>query len=632
MSIKDAGNQNLGGTGRCPVPPKRDRRGQGAQYKQNYITLPGILGLWPGSFHASKQTKIYRSPILLLIIVTSAIFVSETIVMFLIPLLPAISLPATAFIDSVLLVALLLPILYLSVFRQSRLHISGLMRANEQLQTQISERKQAEQALEVERNKLKGILDAMQDGVSIINQNYLIQYINPAIEKEFGPINGRKCYEYFHDRAEVCSWCKIFEVSAGKSIRWERYFPKTEKTYDLFDTPVINEGGTISKLAILRDITDRKRAEMALRESEEKYRMLVETMNDGLAIADEIGTLTYVNDRFCDMLGRFPQDIIGHPVIEFTDEENQNILKEQMAKRKKGESSPYEIAWRRIDGGKISAIVSPKPIFGRDREFKGSFAVITDITQQKQAEEGLKESEKQLRYLSSQLLTVQESERRRISRELHDELGGALTVIKLRLSFIEKGMKQDQVTIKEECENISQYISQIIENVRRLSRDLTPSILEDAGLSAAIRWLISNSNKNFNYNINMTLDVMDINHLFSQEAQITIYRILQEALTNIGKHARAKNVSVVIKKHDGRVSFSVEDDGIGFDVARAITVNPDERGLGLAIMDERTRMLGGSLQVGSEGGKGTRISFSIPLEERPPQKNRVHPTCPPHTS
>jgi signal transduction histidine kinase len=230
-------------------------------------------------------------------------------------------------------------------------------------------------------------------------------------------------------------------------------------------------------------------------------------------------------------------------------------------------------------------------------------------------EEALKESEKQLRHLSSQLLTVQETERRRISKELHDELGGALTVLKLRLSFIGKQLKEDQATVREECETLSGYIHQVIENVRRLSRDLTPSILEDVGLSAAIRWLITNSNKN--YNIHTTLDVLDIDdidRLFPQDAEIIIYRILQEALTNIGKHGQARNVSVVIKKHDDRVSFSVEDDGIGFDVPRSATVNPDDKGLGLTIMDERARMLKGSLEVWSEEGKGTRISFHIPLE------------------
>ena len=212
----------------------------------------------------------------------------------------------------------------------------------------------------------------------------------------------------------------------------------------------------------------------------------------------------------------------------------------------------------------------------KDGRVIGLFSIGRDITEHREAEDALRESETELQYLSSQLLTAEETERRRISKELHDELGQALTAIKLQVSFIEKGLKQDQVAIKEECESISRHIDQVIEEVRRLSRDLTPSILEDAGLLVAIHWLISNSNKN--HNINMTIDVADIDDLFSQNAQITIYRILQEALTNVGKHAQAKNASVTIKKEDDRVFFSVEDDGIGFDMRRVAMVNPSRKG------------------------------------------------------
>lgn len=233
-----------------------------------------------------------------------------------------------------------------------------------------------------------------------------------------------------------------------------------------------------------------------------------------------------------------------------------------------------------------------------------------EIYERKRAEEALRESEKQLRYISSSLLTAQETERRRVARELHDELGGALSVLKLRLSSIGKNLQEDQVKLREQCETDLKYIDDIIESVHRLSRDLSPSILQDFGLSAALHWLTNNFGKNYNIKVEFKITI-DIDHLFSQEAQIGIYRILQEALTNIGKHAQAKNVSVVIKKHDDRISFVLEDDGRGFDVTQAVTKDATERGLGLATMDERARMLGGFLDLSSQG-KGTRITFSVP--------------------
>jgi signal transduction histidine kinase len=242
----------------------------------------------------------------------------------------------------------------------------------------------------------------------------------------------------------------------------------------------------------------------------------------------------------------------------------------------------------------------------------GTVSFGRDITEQKKAEMALQESEKQLRSLSSQLLTAQETERRRISRELHDELGQALTVMKLRIRFIEKGLEKDQITIRQDCEDLLGYIDQVIENTRRLSLDLSSSILEDLGLTAALQWLTNNLIKN--NHITVKMDMMDIDHLFSQDAQTMIYRIIQETLNNIGKHAGAKNVSIAVRNHNGRVSFLVEDDGKGFNMTEAMMRHATEKGLGLATMDERARILGGSFNLWSQEGKGTRISLTIPLK------------------
>lgn len=237
----------------------------------------------------------------------------------------------------------------------------------------------------------------------------------------------------------------------------------------------------------------------------------------------------------------------------------------------------------------------------------------TQILDRKKAEEALRGSEGRLRYLSSQLLTAQEQERRRISMELHDELGQALSLLKLRLSYIGKKLKSDQGVLRDELENILRYIDQVIENVRRLSRDLSPSILTDLGLTATLRRLVNEFIKH-HHNTKITSEIEDIDHLFSQKAQIFLYRIFQEAFTNIGKYAQAKNVSVEVKRQDGAISFLIEDDGKGFDLSHFIFKNGDEKGLGLATMTERVWMLGGSLDLSSQHEKGTKISFYIPVE------------------
>ena len=231
-------------------------------------------------------------------------------------------------------------------------------------------------------------------------------------------------------------------------------------------------------------------------------------------------------------------------------------------------------------------------------------------------EEALRESEKKLRLLSSQLLKAQEKERVRLSKELHDELGQALALLKHRLRSIQKDLQEGQSSLRQECGDTSQYIDQMIDNIRRLSRDLSPCILEDLGLSAALRWLIEDFAKQ--HSIQASLGIGNIDHLFSQDAQTNLYRIFQEALTNISKHADASHVSFFVKKENNRVSFLLEDNGKGFDMDQVKATRSREKGMGLATMEERVRMLGANLDIWSQEGVGTRVTFTIPIDEGGP--------------
>jgi signal transduction histidine kinase len=221
------------------------------------------------------------------------------------------------------------------------------------------------------------------------------------------------------------------------------------------------------------------------------------------------------------------------------------------------------------------------------------------------------QKELRLRFLSSHLLTAQERERRRISLELHDELGQSLTLLKLQVGSIEKKLRKGQKSLKETCESTLNYIDKMIEDVRRLARDLSPSILEDLGFSAAIRWLFKDFAEHSN--IKISLNIVDVDPLFDREAQIILYRIFQEALANIGKHAHASQVSVAIKQNGNSVSFQVEDNGSGFNPEEVESRSPTSKSLGLAAMHERARMLGGLLDISSQQGRGTTIALSIPV-------------------
>jgi PAS domain S-box-containing protein len=479
------------------------------------------------------------------------------------------------------------------------------------LQGRLEEQQKAEAALETERDKLKRILDSMSDGVYIANEAYDLVYHNPEIERDRGPVKGRKCYQYVYDQPRVCEWCKGREVFEGKKVGWEWRSAKTGKTYDLMETPTTDPHGAPAKLSIIRDVTGRKKAERELRASEERYRMLVETMNDGLGVQDENGRWVYVNERFAEMLGYSRDEMVGQPVVRFLDEVNQRIYEDQMTRRRKKARGSYEMSWLTRDEEPVFTLMSSQPIFDDMGQFKGSFAIVTGINERKRAEEALRRSESQLRHLNMQLLTAQETERKRISRELHDELGQALTVMKLHMGFIRKGLAKDQDGLKEECDKGTSYIEEVIENVRRLSRDLSPTILEDFGLSAAIKGLITTfARRN---GIEVTLEALNIDSLVTEDSRTVVYRIVQEALTNIAKHAMAKKVLVEITRVDKILSISVQDDGQGFDILQALSKNPEERGLGLATMKAHAQMLGGTLGLWTEQGSGTRLSLTIPI-------------------
>ena len=151
----------------------------------------------------------------------------------------------------------------------------------------ITDRKKVEEALQFEKDKLTNILDSMEDGVYIANDQYDIQYINPALEREFGPTHAQKCYDYFYDRMDKCPWCNSQDVFKGAIVRWEWHCPANGKTYDLLDTPIHNPDGSISKLEIFRDITERKQMEEDLRQHREHLEELVQARTTELTKANE---------------------------------------------------------------------------------------------------------------------------------------------------------------------------------------------------------------------------------------------------------------------------------------------------------------------------------------------------------
>ena len=351
----------------------------------------------------------------------------------------------------------------------------------------------------------------------------------------------------------------------------------------------------------------------------QEFKDLAERLNEGIYRFDmEARKFIFFNKTAIGIFGRANEsldDITPKAILLRIHPEDLAPVRAAAREARKPGRNSGEVEYRYAKPDGAYAWIYDRWIVMRDSTGKPRYleGIVMDNTKRKLAEEALKQSRKKLRLLSSHLLKAQETERRRISRELHDELGQALMVLKLQLGSIKRKIPMESVDVREDIENTLKYVNLIVENVRRLSHDLSPSILEDLGLDAAMRLLI----KEFvdHSHVQVSCDIQSINRLFSKENQIIIYRILQETFTNIEKHSRASQIWISIKNKNDTVILSIKDNGVGFDSKQSMNKIATERTLGLTTMDERARMLEGSLKIESEKGSGTLIVFSIPTDE-----------------
>ncbi len=256
----------------------------------------------------------------------------------------------------------------------------------------IAERVRAEEALRLERDNLINILEAMEDGVYIVNQQYDIQYVNPVLQGDFGPFEGRKCYAYFHDREEVCPWCKNRDVFAGKTVQWEWYSSKNQRTYDLIDTPLRNADGSMSKLEIFRDITERKRAEETLRVSARQWQTTFDAISDSVCLIDLEGTILRSNEGTAKLLGKPLDEIIGATCWELVHGTSEPIagcpiVRMQSSRRRETLALPVGDRWLNV---------TVDPLLDEEGSLIGGVHVIADITERVRAEEALREHREHL--------------------------------------------------------------------------------------------------------------------------------------------------------------------------------------------------------------------------------------------
>ena len=355
-----------------------------------------------------------------------------------------------------------------------------------------------------------------------------------------------------------------------------------------------------------RQIFECELAEAALSESEQKYSTMVEDALIGVYVIKD-GIIEFANDKLADIYGYEKSELIGMQSLDLIHPEDRALTREMRTKRLTGENVPseYEIRGLKKNGDMIWVMRSFSLINYQDGP--AISGIVSDVTKRRKAEEALRESGNELRILSNQLLSAEEKERKRIARELHDGIGQALSAIKFS---VENSLRQlrneaDHRELKS-LEAVIPLTQKTIEEVRRIVKDLRPSILDDLGILATINWFC----REFQ---NVYTDIRIIPEIDIQEGDIpsllktVIYRILQEALNNVAKHSRADLVQLMLEKSGSRINLKIQDNGLGFDLAKTISLKPSQRGFGLASMRERAELSGADFEIVSSAGKGTVI-------------------------
>ena len=377
-------------------------------------------------------------------------------------------------------------------------------------------------------------------------------------------------------------------------------------------------GSLIGFGKVTRDLTERRRTEIALRRSEERSRLFVDAVQDyAIFMLDPEGCVSTWNTGAERIKGYKASEIIGHHFSRFYPEEDVRAGKppwELDVATKEGRFE--EEGWRiRKDGSRFWANVIITAVRDRAGELLGFSKVTRDVTErmlaQKSLEESrqrLRESEKSLRDLSLHLLRTQDEERRQIGREIHDSLGQYLSVLKMKLD----SMSSSQATAEESTQCAS-LVEECVKEVRTISYLLYPPMLEEMGLKSAIPWYLEGFSKRSG--INATFHVPDDFERLSRDAELVLFRVLQESLTNVQRHSGSKTADVEISQTDNAVTLQVTDRGKGLPTAILEHGTQDwmgSLGVGLRGMSERLRQLGGSLDI-SSNDSGTRVRATVPI-------------------
>jgi PAS domain S-box-containing protein len=495
----------------------------------------------------------------------------------------------------------------------------------------ITDRKQAEEALRTSEAKYRTLYTGIMDAFVSTDMDGWIVESNEIYQKMLG-YTADELQKLTYIDLTPEKWHPIEAEVVRKQILIRGYSDVYEKEYIRKDGTIFpvelrtvilrdDSGNPIGMWALVRDISERKKIESNLQASEERYRTLAETAHDMIYIIDPDDRILYVNTFATAYFGLQPKDVIGHLRADYFKSKSDEQQTRHIEKVIHSGQPAYDEFITHFPGKDIWLSTWIVPLKDPDGKISAVLGVSRDITERKNAEETLqrfnekleeqvskrtvelRESHSQLRKLANQVIKLQEDERKRISRELHDEAGQDLILLKYNLNALLVEIPDEQDAVRKKLLDSVGIIDQTMGLIRNLSHSLRPPVMDVGGLNLSLRELCWDFTQRTGLKINYIGE--DIPNL-PDEIGISLYRIAQEALVNIVKHSRASRADIHLDCRDKDIALSIRDNGKGMDHPKTLD------GIGLMGIEERINLLGGTLDMESMPGKGLRLLARVP--------------------
>ncbi len=458
------------------------------------------------------------------------------------------------------------------------------------------------------------LLDRQKGGVIQRCKHSLIDFAAPVVVegKHIANVFGG---QFFTERPDI----EFFKERAGRFG-----FDELDYLEAVREVPVYKKSSIKAILEylegfanLLSDLAQGRMRELesqvALRESEKKYRSIFENAAEGIFQARREGRYADVNPAFASMLGyKDSKELID----SVTNIREQQFVRIQDATRferllsENGRVQEFETQFHKRDGRKTWLLVNARKAYDR---LGGLFyeGTAKDITKQKEAEQAMLAARERLQSLSRSLLQRMEAERHLLAYELHDEIGQVLTAVRINVDSVRRlADESDRISRIEESIKI---IDKALGQVRALSLNLRPSMLDDLGLAVALRWLAESVSKAYPVQINV--DAGRIRPRLDAEVETTCFRVAQEAVTNAVRHAKPSEIRICVREQRGRLQLRVSNDGAGFNVKLSRQRAVRGESFGLLGMEERVLLCGGVFRIVSRAGRGTQVTATFPLKK-----------------